>query len=324
VFGLNTGAARKGQPPAEYKSFVNCEGGIYAPRMKTFFRKLWGAYKNVGATRGLLQWIGLWPWVVAAAATVGTWLWARITHLTGPEQFVLALVVFVFVVFGIVVIRLFYLAFSNKPIPNTTTEPKTIMAEVAPANLQAVESLEAVRFDYLPIPPTEKGWTRAYKSDGVANFGTDHDIDDSLRVEVTQSEFAMDYIVPVHATLANRLKFTAKYNNSENMGTATMVFALVEVSSKNKEQRQRFWIKFYFGEKHAYQTPGGWHDGVKQLPEQTVYWPAVPLQKGQLKFDIDLPEAVRLAVGSQGWVFKGIYKIRLRGNLSISPIEFAR
>ena len=133
--------------------------------------------------------------------------------------------------------------------------------EVGPVNFQTAESLGAIRFDYLPVPPTEKGWTRAYKQDGVATFATDHDIDDSLRMEVTQSEFAMDYTVPVHATLARRLIFIAKYDNSENLGAATMVFALVEVSSKNSEKRQRLWIKFYFGDKHAYQTPGGWRDG---------------------------------------------------------------
>jgi len=43
---------------------------------------------------------------------------------------------------------------------------------------------------------------------------------------------------------------------------------------------------------------------------------------GQLDFDINLPEAIKLALGAQGWIYKGIYKIRLRGNLSISPIEF--
>jgi hypothetical protein len=273
--------------------------------MKNGFKKVWNAYKNVGAIRGLLQWIRLWPWLVGLAAAAGTWLWAWVKHLSGPEQFVLALAAFVFVVLGIVIIRLLYLTFK-------------------PVGPEAGESAGTIRFDYLPTPPTEKGWTRAYKQDGVAKFGTDHDIDGSLRMEVTQSEFAMDYTVPVHATLSNRLIFTAKYDNSENMGAATMIFALVEVSSKNNEQRQRFWTKFYFGEKYAFQTPGVWHDAVKkQLPEQTVYWPATPLSNGQLKFDIDLREAVRLAVGSLGYIFKGIYKIRLRGNLSISPIEFA-
>jgi hypothetical protein len=287
--------------------------------MKKWLGKLWAAYKNVGATRGLLQWVGLWQWVVIAAATVGTWLWARVTHLNGPEQFALALMVFVFVLAAVVILRLSYLAFWNAPIP----EAKASAVGVTPAGSKTIESLEVVRFDYLPVPPTQKGWTKAYKEDGAATFGTDHDIDDSLRMEVTQSEFAMDYTVPVHATLANRLIYTAKYDNSGNIGAATMIFAFVEVSAKSGEPRKRLWIKFYFGDKHAYRSPGNWHDQMKHLPEQTVYWPAMTLAKGKLKFDINLPEAVKLAIGAEGWVYKGIYKIRLRGNLSISPIEFA-
>jgi hypothetical protein len=290
--------------------------------MKNGFKKVWNAYKNVGAVRGLLQWIGWWPWVAGGIAAAATWLWARIQHLAGVEQFVLALVVFVSVAVAVVIFGLLYLAFTNKP-ESDIFEAEANTPEPDPNKLRTVESLEAIRFDYLPIPPTQKGWTKAYKEDGIAKFGTDHDIDDSLRMEVTQSEFAMDYTVPVHATLANHLIYTAKYDNSGNIGAATMIFAFVEVSPKSGDPRKRVWFKFYFGDKHAYQTPGAWHEQMKQLPEQTVYWPAATLPKGKLKFDIDLPEAVKLAIGPEGWIYKGIYKIRLRGNLSISPIEFA-
>jgi len=207
----------------------------------------------------------------------------------------------------------------NSPPVVAPREPTTPADQIAKAN-----TLEVIRFDYLPVSPTERGWTKAYKPEGTATFGSDPDIEDSLRMRVMQSEFAMDYIVPVHATLANRLIFVAKYDNSADIGLATMVFAFVEVSTKNRELRKRLWFKFYFGgDKHAFQTPGAWHDPAKQLPEQTVYWPATPLQRGQLKFDIDLAETVRVALGAQGWVYKGIYKLRLRGNLSISPIELA-
>ena len=48
---------------------------------------------------------------------------------------------------------------------------------------------------------------------------------------------------------------------------------------------------------------------MKQLPEQTVYWPAVPLQKGQLKFDIDLLEAVKLAIRFRGGFTKESIKL---------------
>jgi hypothetical protein len=57
--------------------------------MRIGIRKLWNTYKNIAAGRGLLQWIGWWPWAVAAVSAVGTWLSAWIKHLAGPEQFVL-------------------------------------------------------------------------------------------------------------------------------------------------------------------------------------------------------------------------------------------
>jgi hypothetical protein len=189
---------------------------------------------------------------------------------------------------------------------------------------EPAETLDTIRFDYLPISPTEKGWTKIYRDDGAARFGTDHDIEGSLRMDVTHSEFAMDYQVPVHATLANRITFTAKYTNSVDIGAVTMIFAFIEVSTKNGEQPKRLWMKINFGkEKSAFQSPGGWQDGKKKLPEQTLYWPAQHLGKGRLKFDVDLPEAVRVALGAEGWIYKAVYKFRLRGNLSISPIEFA-
>jgi hypothetical protein len=293
------------------------------PRMKKWFKKLWAAYKNVGAVRGLLQWVGAWTWLVGLLVAAGTWIWGRIINLAGPEQFVLALAAFVFVVAGIVIVRLLYLAFANNPGPTVVPETKAGKPDVLPVGSQSTQILGAILFDYLPVPPTQKGWTKAYKADGIAKFGTDGDIDNSLKMEVTQSEFAMDYTVPVHATLANRLIYTAKYDNSANIGAATMIFAFVEVSARSGEPRKRLWIKFYFGEKRAFPTPSVWHEPLKQLAEQTVYWPAVPLPTGKLKFDIDLSEAVTLTIGPEGWVYKGIYKIRLRGNLSISPIEFA-
>ncbi len=196
-------------------------------------------------------------------------------------------------------------------------------AEERAGEPEVVESLGKIRFDYLPATPLEKGWTRAYKPDGLVVFGTDQDISDSLRMDVTHSEFAMDYVVPVHMTLANRLMFTAKYDNSPDMGKQTMIFAFVEVSTRDRNHPKRVWLKFYYGGKKAYQTPGYIvSDDEKQLVEHTVHWPATP-RDGLLDFGIDLREAVKLALGTRGWIYNGVFRIRLRGNLSISPIKFA-
>lgn len=60
-------------------------------------KKLWPTYKNVAAVRGLLQWLGVWPPVVAALSGAGVWFWTHAAHLRGPEQFILALAAFVLI-----------------------------------------------------------------------------------------------------------------------------------------------------------------------------------------------------------------------------------
>lgn len=45
------------------------------------------------------------------------------------------------------------------------------------------------------------------------------------------------------------------------------------------------------------------------------------LPNGWRQFDIPLRDAVRQTWGSDGWTFRGLSSIQLRGNLAISPIE---
>ncbi len=177
--------------------------------------------------------------------------------------------------------------------------------------------LATVGFDYLPGSPLENGWTKAYKKDGQASFDSDTDIDGSLRMKITQSEFAMDHPVPAAAVLANRFIYTAKYDTT----VETMIFLRLWVSTRDEKDRKNVWLKFYLGQKGAKQTPGFWHDPNNDLPEQTIYWPA-RVSKGAMEFEISLDEAVKIALGSQGWVYRSAMKMRLRGNLSISPIKF--
>ncbi len=98
--------------------------------------KVWGVYKNIAAGRGLLQWIGLWPGAVAAIIAVGTWLSARIVHLARPEQFVLALFVFVLVLAAVVLFKIGRVAAERRV-------------------------LGRIEFNYLPANPVDNGWTRA-------------------------------------------------------------------------------------------------------------------------------------------------------------------
>jgi len=183
--------------------------------------------------------------------------------------------------------------------------------------------LHRVEFNYIPGSPLENDWTKAYRPEGKAIFSTDPDIPGSLRMKVSIDEFAMWQMVPAHAVLATHMEFTAKFVNSADIKIMTMVFTELEVASKDGSQRKRVWFKYYNGDRPPKETP---FDQVLQpnwLPEQTVYLPARISDRGRMKFDIDFPEVVKLALGDEGWVYSSVQRVQLRGSISISPLVFS-
>jgi hypothetical protein len=181
-----------------------------------------------------------------------------------------------------------------------------------------VETLHTIDFGYLPISPLERGWTKAYSPDGAAEFSTDPSIPGSLRIRVVTGVFAMDHVVPHHATLTQHLEFTAKYTDT------TMIFVGVDVTSKDGSERKKVWIKYYYGRERSEATHDVKYDPNKELPEQTVWLPAQVLKGGSMLFDINFPDTVNQSLGWQGWVYKSIWRIRLRGSVSISPVSFGK
>ncbi len=180
--------------------------------------------------------------------------------------------------------------------------------------------IHRIDFGYIPRSPLENGWSQSYNDDGIAEFGSDPDIPGSLRMKILKSEVAIHHNMPPHATLADNVEFTARYTNAKN---PTMIFTRLCVGTKDGSLQRNVDFKYYYGELHAVPTspnPRPGHAADKWLPEQTIYLPAQVRPGGQLTFNINLRDAVSLCVGDQGWIFKSIQGIRLRGNLSISPI----
>jgi hypothetical protein len=139
-------------------------------------------------------------------------------------------------------------------------------------------------------------------------------------MKIIKSEVAIHYNVPPHAILADRLEFTAKYTNAKN---PTMIFTRLSVGTQDGSLQRNVDFKFYHGELRAAPTwpnPNPGRPLDKWVPEQTVYLLAQVRPEGKLAFHINLRDAVSLCIGDQGWVFKSIQGIRLRGDLSISPI----
>jgi hypothetical protein len=191
------------------------------------------------------------------------------------------------------------------PGPEETQNPRDVVHTVA--------------FEYLPKSPLENDWTQSYNPDGVADYGSDPEIPGSLRMKIVKSEVAIHYNLPPHATLADHLEYTAKYSNT------TMIFARLFVSTRDDTFQRLVDIKVCYGHRRALPTtPSVPNDPKRQLPEQTVYLPAQVLSGERLAFNIDLKDAVALSLGSQGWIFRSIQGVRLRGNLSISPLVFGK
>jgi hypothetical protein len=182
-----------------------------------------------------------------------------------------------------------------------------------------VEPIYTVNFDYLPLSPLENGWTRAYHPDAVVEFATDPEISGSLRINVKSGELAIDHTIPPHGCFSDRLLFKVKLSPS------TMIFTRLEVTNKDRSERKQVWMKYYADRTaRAERTPGDWHNPTSQIPEQTVRLPFKTLGNGVTEYDIDFHKSVELALGSQGWIYNAVNVVRLRGNLSLSPLVFKK
>jgi hypothetical protein len=257
------------------------------------------------AMRGLEK--SKWKALVSLIGSGVLSVWEWFSHRTWPEILTVGLVSFA-ALWGLCELYLYGRKrreeFTRRalPLPDRPSKP-----------------LHTISFEYLPSSPLEKGWTRACKPEGEVTFATDPDIPGSLQMRVTSDVFfAMDHQVPLHATLADHCEFTAKYSRGSN---ETMIFTHLEVASNDGSERKRVWFKYYHGNRPAGRTwPSVPFDPAKQLPEQTVWLPAKILDRGRMEFYVDFPETVRAALGNQGWVYKSVWTIRLRGDLSISPL----
>jgi hypothetical protein len=171
-----------------------------------------------------------------------------------------------------------------------------------------------VRFDYLPGNMLDNGWTRAYPNDTEVRprvtRASDAPIVGSVVIDAPDGH-AYDYPLPRNVKLSDRLVFAAIYT------ATTMIFTKVELSSQDGTQTTQKWIKYEPGAGLPRPTPG--HGDY----ECTFPIVGEPLPNdGWRRFDISLPETVARTWGVHGLIFRGITVLRLRGGLSISPIEF--
>lgn len=172
-----------------------------------------------------------------------------------------------------------------------------------------------IRFDYLPVSPLENGWKWTYVSKRhlpVFSFAANAPADGSLSIK-SDNEYCMEYQVDERIGIScNQLKFAAKFKGEDD----TMFWTEVEMATRDGSKREKRWIKFYQGNKLARQHEPPYDD------EWIMWIQGTDLGNEWTAFEISLPEAVRATWGTQGWVFKNLKTISIRGNFSVSPIEF--
>ena len=121
--------------------------------------------------------------------------------------------------------------------------------------------------------------------------------------------YGLEYsIVVAHLTSCNRIQFSANFANDGRF------YTLVEIRSKNGQVAEQRWIAHLVGNGSAY-VEG--KEGVVPIAGKS-------LGNGCVSFKLSLVDEANRAFGQTGLEYGKsgkLLNIRLRGSLSISPIE---
>jgi hypothetical protein len=124
--------------------------------------------------------------------------------------------------------------------------------------------------------------------------------------------YALDYEVEPQDMICERVKLAAKISRN------TIFYTLVRVAEAGGTNFRSVWLAHVFGVGN--EPPKKTSDS-----EWTVYTTGEDLGKGWMRFDLSLPEEVLKTYGTEGLVYRDqLLTVRLRGALSISPIDLDR
>jgi hypothetical protein len=120
---------------------------------------------------------------------------------------------------------------------------------------------------------------------------------------------AIDNYLDPNKQQVESLSYASKRTNE------TMIFSFVRLRQRDGAEAHK-WIKHTLGTGKAHPTPK-WEE-----MEWTHYLTGIPMSDGWRRFDVSLRKSVEETWGYYGWSLNGLLAIRLRGKLSISPLEF--
>jgi hypothetical protein len=194
---------------------------------------------------------------------------------------------------------------------------QTMSSETDARNNQTIdlEKIGEIRFDYLPISPLDQDWQLEYGGKSkmpVFSLAVNAPIPGSLSI-VSMQAYAIEYKIGESlGELCDRLKLAIKFKGEDD----TMFWTEIELSTKDNSKWTKQWIKHYKGNKPSERNSPPYQD------EWTRWMQGSELGNSWTIFDISLTEAVQETWGNEGWIFRSLTKIALRGNISVSPIEF--
>jgi hypothetical protein len=121
----------------------------------------------------------------------------------------------------------------------------------------------------------------------------------------------IDHEVEPYPGFCKRLKYAASFPGH------AAVYTYVRVVAPDGATHRK-WLQHVLGRGDE---PIG---DVDMTDERKIFVSGKPLNDGWLSFDLFLPDEVQRAYPLDGFTYSGLIKIRLRGSLSISPIELYR
>jgi hypothetical protein len=167
---------------------------------------------------------------------------------------------------------------------------------------------EEIGFDYLPDSPISHGWRAEWAkhpipSDAIWKMS----IGGSLVMELSDIYCPIDYRVSKRAVLSTRLVCDLRFSDS------ALFFVLFKLVTRDQSRNKEGPVKFELGRGQPYYT--------KEYDEWVLPIDPKPLGDGWHHLDISLADSVSQTWGQAGWTLSELFKIRLRGHLSISPIK---
>jgi hypothetical protein len=266
-----------------------------------FILRLFGVAEKVHTGLWLAEILGL----MAVLTGIFTWAQRRMHQINGRFSIVS------FFVAGLALLTLPRLISSQ--FWRNRKPPFTVGHEAGPDSTAEAAKIQTIEFEYMRDPqdsPLNNGWKWAEKDQSQSViFRVAYDAPERGSLEITASGFyGIDFALHQGWILSDRLGYSARY-----VGANAALYTFVTVGFKDGTKDDQLWIAHKVG--NGAPVPDG--AGSKNW---VVFLQGKPISNGWRSFDVSVSDEMRQIFQSRGGFLRHLTALRLRGNLSISPI----